>query len=71
MRDLEQFTITVDVDGLNEALTIVLDQATLYQRSAYDASYLDLAQRRRLTVCDKGEPLRKAAEELGLTLFQP
>ena len=71
LRDLQQFTIMVDVDGLDRAFSTVLDHARLYQRSAYDASYLELAQRRGLPFATKDEPLRKAAEELGLPIFQP
>lgn len=49
----------------------VLDYARLYQRSAYDASYLELAMRRDLPFATRDEPLRKAAHELGLNIFQP
>jgi len=71
LQDLRRFNITVDVDGLDQVFSTVLDQARLYQRSAYDASYLELAQRRGLPFATKDEPLRKAAEELGLLIFQP
>jgi predicted nucleic acid-binding protein len=46
-------------------------RARIYQRSAYDASYLELAQRLGLPFATKDEPLRKAAEELGVGIFQP
>jgi predicted nucleic acid-binding protein len=71
IRDLQQFSITVDVDGLDQVFSTVLDLARLYQRSAYDASYLELAKRRGLPLATKDEPLGKAAEELGIELFQP
>ena len=71
VRDLQQFSITVDVDGLDQVFGSVLDQARLYQRSAYDASYLELAKRRGLPFATGDEPLRKAAEDLGLSIFQP
>ena len=71
LQDLRRFNITVDVDGLDQVFNTVLDQARLYQRSAYDASYLELAQRRGLPIATKDEPLGKAAEELGLLIFQP
>src|SRR5207253_826851 len=48
LQDLQQFNIAVDVDGIDHAFTTVLDQARLFQRSAYDASYLELARRRGL-----------------------
>jgi predicted nucleic acid-binding protein len=71
LRDLRQFTIARDVDGLEHVFSTVLAHARLYQRSAYDASYLELAKRRGLPFATKDEPLRKAAEELGVTIFHP
>ena len=71
LHDLQQFTITVDVDGIDQVFSTVLDQARGYQRSAYDASYLELAKRRSLPFATADEPLRKAAEDLGVTIFKP
>ena len=71
LQDLQKFTITVDIDGLDHVFSAVLDHARLYQRSAYDASYLELAKRRGLPLATKDEPLRKAAEEFGVAIFQP
>ena len=71
MRDLQQLTITIDLEGLDQVFSAVVDHARRYQRSAYDASYLELALRRGLPFATKDEPLRKAAEELGLRIFQP
>ena len=70
LRDLRRFAITIDIDGLDQVFSGVLDQARLYQRSAYDASCLELAQRRGLPFATKDEPLRKAAEDLGLAIFR-
>lgn len=71
MQDLQLFNITVDVGGLDRVFSTVIDQARVYQRTAYDASYLELAQRLKLPFATKDEPLRKAAEELGIEVFQP
>jgi predicted nucleic acid-binding protein len=71
LRDLQRFTITVDVDGLEHIFGTVLDEARLYQRSAYDASYLELAKRRGLPFATRDEPLRRAAEKVGVGIFQP
>ena len=71
LRDLQKFTITVDLDGLDWVFSTVLDQARLYQRSAYDASYLELAKRRGLPLATRDQPLGKAAQELGISLFRP
>ena len=69
--DLRRFMITVDLEGLNQVIGAVLYQARLYQRSAYDTSYLELAKRRGLPFATKDEPLRRAAGELGVSIFQP
>jgi predicted nucleic acid-binding protein len=69
--DLQRFTITIDVDGLERVFSTVLDDARRYQRSACDASYLELAKRRGLPFATKDEPLRKAAGEIGVEIFQP
>lgn len=69
--DLQKFRITVDLEGLDRIFDDVLERARYYQRSAYDASYLELAQRRRLPLATKDEPLRMAAAHMGLALFQP
>ena len=71
LRDLQKFTITVDLEGLDWAFSTVLDQARLHQRSAYDASYLELAKRRGLPLATRDQPLGKAAQEIGISLFQP
>ena len=71
LRDLQKFTITVDLEGIDQVFGTVLDQARLYQRSAYDASYMELAKRRGLPLATRDQPLEKAAQELGISLFQP
>ncbi len=70
LQDLQLFRITVDVGGLDHVFGTVIDQAGVYQRSAYDASYLELAQRLGLPFATKDEPLKKAAGELGVRIFQ-
>ena len=71
LHDLESFRIRVDEHGLDFAFTRVLFHARRYQRSAYDASYLELALRLGLPLATKDEPLRKAAEQAGVTIFLP
>ena len=45
LQDLQQLAISVDTDGLEHVFGEVFDHARRYQRSAYDASYLELARR--------------------------
>jgi len=71
LRDLQQFAISIDLDGLEFVFTTVLEHARLYHRSAYDGSYLELAQRRSLPLATKDEPLLQAAKTLGISAFQP
>ena len=71
VRDLQKFTITVDLEGIDQVFGTVLAQARLYQRSAYDASYLELAKRRGLPLATRDQPLGKVAQELGISLFRP
>lgn len=62
---LQRFAISIDTDGLHRVFAEVFDYARRYQRTAYDASYLQLAMRRNLPLATKDAPLRKAAEETG------
>jgi predicted nucleic acid-binding protein len=61
VRSLEHFQIVVDLEGPNHVFGPVLEQARLYQLSAYDASYLELCQRRSLPLATKDEALRRAS----------
>jgi predicted nucleic acid-binding protein len=70
IQELQRFSIEVDSDGTEHIFTTVLEQARLFQRSAYDASYLELAKRRGLPFASKDEPLLKAAERLGVAVFE-
>ncbi len=71
IQELQKFEITVDIEGLNEMFGTVIDYARLYQRSAYDASYLELAHRRGLAFATKDGPLRAAADALQIPAFEP
>jgi predicted nucleic acid-binding protein len=69
--DLRHFAITVDFDGVEHIFDAVFEHARVYQRSAYDASYLELAKRRGLPLATRDEPLRIAAGMLGIPSFEP
>jgi predicted nucleic acid-binding protein len=44
--------------------------ASAYDLSVYDATYLELAERRALPLACKDGPLRKAAKRRGLPLWK-
>ena len=71
LQDLQLFIITVNIEGVDQVFSTVIDRARFYQRSAYDASYLELAQRLGLPFATKDDPLRKAAGKLGAGICQP
>lgn len=71
LQELHKFAITVDLEGLDAMFGNVIEHARRYQRSAYDATYLELAQRRGLPFATKDAPLRAAAEALRVPAFQP
>lgn len=69
LNQLRSLTISIDTIGLGLVFTSILDLARRYQRSAYDASYLELALRLGLPFSTKDEPLRQAAAELRVPLY--
>lgn len=52
------------------AFSQLSELAAAHQLSAYDAAYLDLAQRRKLALGCKDGPLRKAAKQAGVSLWE-
>jgi len=55
------------------AITVIRDgtaAALRYGLTAYDAAYVDLAFRERLTLATLDTAMRKAAEQTGITIFR-
>ena len=64
--------LSIDVEESASALTVVRDgtaAAMRYGLTAYDAAYLDLAAREKLTLATLDTAMRKAAEQSGITIF--
>lgn len=61
----------VDTDSVALGLTTLSKLAVDHDLSVYDASYLELAIRRKLPLACKDGPLRKAAKRCGLKLLLP
>jgi len=58
--------VKLDDETANRAWTETLGLAERFGLSAYDASYLELAQRHRLPLASLDQDLRAAATALGL-----
>jgi predicted nucleic acid-binding protein len=64
--------LTIDVEQAASALTVVRNgtaAAMRYGLTAYDAAYLDLASRERLTLATLDTLMCKAAKQFGVTIF--
>jgi len=67
---LRALPLRVDHEGSSLAFTRLSELATTHHLSVYDAAYLELAQRRKLVLgCNDG-PLRKAAAQCGVGLWE-
>jgi predicted nucleic acid-binding protein len=66
---LESLEIEADEESSNRAFHHLLPLCRTYQLTSYDATYLDLAVRRKLPLASLDEPLRKAAKKLGVKLL--
>ena len=66
---LRALPITLDIDTASQAWTETARLAERFGLSAYDAAYLELAQRRDLPLASLDRALRAAATVLGLTVL--
>jgi predicted nucleic acid-binding protein len=66
---LEGAQIEVDHETHQRAFSDLLTLCRKHRLSSYDATYLDLAVRRKLPLATLDEPLRKAAKKLGVKLL--
>lgn len=69
LRDLAQLSISVDPETSSFAWTSTVQLADRFGLTIYDATYLELAQRRALPLASFDEPLRTAARACGVLLI--
>jgi len=68
--DLEELSDVVEMDPLNVRPTTLIEMARRTNLTAYDATYLELASRRRLPLATLDDQLREAARRAGLALIE-
>ena len=66
---LARMPIMVDPDTNSYAWSTTLHLADRFQLTLYDAAYLELAQRRHLPLASLDQPLRTAADALGINFL--
>jgi predicted nucleic acid-binding protein len=66
---LRGLRVRIDHEAASLAWSRLTTLAAAHQLSVYDAAYLELAERRRLVLGCKDGPLRKAAKDIGLELW--
>jgi predicted nucleic acid-binding protein len=65
--------LRIEVEEVDSASSVIRDgtaAAMRYGLTAYDAAYLDLASREKLTLATLDTAMRKAAEQSGITIFR-
>ena len=67
---LRGLPITIDTEGLTQALGSTLSIGREYGLSAYDTSYLELAMRQGLSLATQDADLREAAARAGVPLVE-
>ena len=69
LRRLGRMAIAVDREGEAHAWTSVVQLSDTHKLTVYDAAYLELAQRRELSLATLDRDLARAADALGLTVL--
>ena len=67
---LRGLPVRIDPEAALLAFSRLSELAAAHQLSVYDAAYLELAQRRRLALACHDGPLRKAAKQAGVSLWE-
>ena len=67
---LRALPIRIDHEMASLAFSKLSELASAYRLSVYDATYLELAERRALALACKDGPLRKVARQRGVQLWK-
>jgi predicted nucleic acid-binding protein len=67
--DLEEFLQVIEVDTMLVGVSVLIETARRTRLTVYDATYLELALRRRLPLGTLDDQLREAARRDGLALI--
>ena len=67
---LRALPVRIDHEMASLAFSKLSELASAYRLSVYDATYLELAERRTLALGCKDGPLRKAAKQRGVQLWK-
>ena len=67
---LRGLPVRIDPEAASLAFSRLSELATTYRLSIYDAAYLELAQRRKLALACQDGPLRTAAKQAGIGLWE-
>ena len=67
---LRNLPVRIDHEMAALAFSKLSELASAYQLSVYDAAYLDLADRRALPLACVDGPLKKAAKQRGIPMWQ-
>jgi len=67
---LRALPLRIDYEMASLAFSKLSELASAYRLSVYDATYLELAERRRLALGCKDGPLRTAARQRGIRLWK-
>jgi predicted nucleic acid-binding protein len=66
---LQGLPITIDTETASQTCGAVAQLAEQFRLTAYDAAYLELAQRRKMALATLDKQLRAAGKTLGVTLL--
>ena len=67
---LRGLPLRIDPEAASLAFSRLSELATAHRLSVYDAAYLELAQRRNLALACQDGPLRTAAKQSGVSLWE-